>query len=134
MTKQEKTLLELMYSRGIPASGIAARMGISVNTVRSYLRRHPLPPEQTGSCKYCGKKIIQPVGRKVKYFCSDRCRNAWWNSHQGLVNRKAYYKLTCQFCGKEFTSYGNSKRKYCSRLCFTNSRKTDSVPDTADIA
>lgn len=134
MTKQQKTILDTMHSQGIPASSIVARLGISVNTVRSHLRRHPPVDCKTGNCRQCGRSITQPTGRKVKNFCSDRCRNAWWNSHQGLVNRKAYYKLICQFCGKEFTSYGNSKRKYCSRLCFTNSRKADSVPDTADAA
>ena len=44
-------------------------------------------------------------------------------SHQDLVNKKAYYHLTCQRCGKEFNSYGNKNRKYCSRECYAETRR-----------
>ena len=129
MTKQEIETLNLMRSHDRSATDIAIALGLSVNTVRSYIRRHPPKDAVQVGCRQCGKPVMQAKGRKAKYFCSDRCRNAWWNAHPEKVQRKAYYRLTCQFCGKEFVSYGNKNRKYCSRLCYADARRSRSVPD-----
>ena len=129
MTKQEIETLNLMRSHGKSAADIAIALGLSVNTVRSYIRRHPPKDAVQVGCRRCGKPVMQVKGRNAKYFCSDRCRNAWWNAHPEKVQRKAYYRLTCQFCGKEFVSYGNKNRKYCSRLCYADARRSRSVPD-----
>lgn len=129
MTKQEIETLNLMRSHDKSAADIAIALGLSVNTVRSYIRRHPPKDAVQVGCRQCGKPVMQAKGRKAKYFCSDRCRNAWWNAHPEKVRRKAYYRLTCQFCGKEFVSYGNKNRKYCSRLCYADARRSRSVPD-----
>lgn len=129
MTKQEIETLNLMRNRDKSAADIAIALGLSVNTVRSYIRRHPPKDAVQVGCRQCGKPILQAKGRKAKYFCSDRCRNAWWNAHPEKVQRKAYYRLTCQFCGKEFVSYGNKNRKYCSRLCYADARRSRSVLD-----
>ena len=69
-------------------------------------------------CEQCGKPIEQNPGRKRKRFCCDACRNKWWNAHLELVKRKAVYTYTCPTCGKEFTVYGNSHRKFCSHACY----------------
>ena len=129
MTKQEIETLNLMRSHDKSAADIAIALGLSVNTVRSHIRRHPPKDAVQVGCRQCGKPVMQAKGRKAKYFCSDRCRNAWWNTHPEKVQRKAYYRLTCQFCGKEFVSYGNKNRKYCSRLCYADARRSRSVPD-----
>lgn len=129
MTKQEIETLNLMRSHDKSVADIAIALGLSVNTVRSYIRRHPPKDAVQVGCRQCGKPVMQAKGRKAKYFCSDRCRNAWWNAHPEKVQRKAYYRLTCQFCGKEFVSYGNKNRKYCSRLCYADARRSRSVPD-----
>jgi len=47
----------------------------------------------------------------------------WWKEHQESLQKKAYYALTCQQCGKEFQSYGNKERKYCCRGCYIASRR-----------
>ena len=127
MTKQEIEQLQLMRSKGVPSAEIAERLCVSVNTVRSYIRRHPLPKELQSSCLYCGSLITVVKGRKEKRFCSDKCRNRWWNTHTEQVKRKAYYRLVCEYCGKEFESYGNKNRKYCSRACYADARKTHPV-------
>ena len=129
MTKQEIETLNLMRSHDKSAMDIALALGLSVNTVRSYIRRHPPKDAVQVGCRQCGKPVMQVKGRKAKYFCSNRCRNAWWNAHPEKVQRKAYYRLTCQFCGKEFVSYGNKNRKYCSRLCYADARRSRSVSD-----
>lgn len=129
MTKQEIATLNLMRSHDKSATDIAIALGLSVNTVRSYIRRHPPKDTVEVGCRQCGKPVMQHKGRKAKYFCSDRCRNAWWNAHPEKVQRKAYYRLACRFCGKEFVSYGNKNRKYCSRLCYADARRSRSVSD-----
>ena len=129
MTKHEIEILNIMRNRDKSAADIAIALGLSVNTVRSYIRRHPPKDTVEVGCRQCGKPVMQHKGRKAKYFCSDRCRNAWWNAHPEKVQRKAYYRLACRFCGKEFVSYGNKNRKYCSRLCYADARRSRSVSD-----
>ena len=34
------------------------------------------------------------------------------------VKHKAVYTYECACCGKPFTAYGNSHRKYCSHECY----------------
>lgn len=130
MTKYQIEVLNTMRSRGKSPSAIAAVLQISVNTVRSYMHRHPPEDVLQVECLWCGKPIVQVKGRKAKRFCSDKCRNTWWNAHPEKVQRKAYYHLTCEYCGKEFISYGNRKRKYCSRSCYADARRSHSISDT----
>ena len=117
MKKREKERLDLMRRQGKKASEIALELHISVNTVRSYMRRHPMD-EYEHRCKCCNRPVFQPSGRKPKIFCSDKCRMKWWNSHRDVVNKKAYHTFTCGYCGKEFTAYADNTRKYCSRECY----------------
>ena len=58
---------------------IAAVLDLSVNTVKSHIRRHPERPN-TLACEYCGKPVLQNEGRKAKRFCSDKCRITYWNN------------------------------------------------------
>lgn len=122
MRLQDKIAINNMRLEGHSPSVIAAKLGLSAGTVRSHIHRHPNIPVAK-ACKNCGKPLMQPKGRREKKFCSDSCRMAWWNSHQEDVNRKAYYELVCQHCGKEFESYGNKNRKYCCRACYVASRQ-----------
>ena len=108
--------------KGYGYKRIATVLEISPNTVKSHLRRHPVT-ESRSVCLNCGKPVEQNPGRKEKKFCSDKCRMTWWNSHQDQVNKQAYYTLNCQYCGKEFASYGNKNRKYCYRECYAAARR-----------
>ncbi|UEA73369.1 RNA polymerase subunit sigma-70 [Acidaminococcus fermentans DSM 20731] len=104
---------------GAGYGSIATELGISINTVKSFCRRNSLTAPKTGTvCEECGKPITQNPGRKRKRFCSDACRNKWWNNHLNLVRRKANYTFTCPACGKEFMVYGDSHRKFCSHDCY----------------
>lgn len=122
MRIETKEQIRQMALRGLGYARIADIVGLPVNTVKSHLQRHP-PWWGPEHCQQCGKYIQQNPHRKERKFCSDKCRMAYWNSHQDLVNKKAYYHLTCQHCGKEFTSYGNKNRKYCSRECYAETRR-----------
>ena len=66
--------------------------------------------------------IVQTPGRKRKRFCSDACRNAWWNAHLSLVKRKAVRTVVCAGCGQPFEAYGRTPRKYCSHACYVAHR------------
>ena len=122
MKLQDQIAINNMRLEGHSPSEIAARLGLSPSTVRSHIHRHR-HISGTKACKHCGQPLVQPKGCREKKFCSDRCRMAWWNSHKEEVNKQAYYKLTCQHCGKEFDSYGNANRKYCCRTCYIASRQ-----------
>ena len=121
MKKQDIKIINEMLQQGKNTTEISLVLGIPSSTIRAHIRRHP---ELYGGkpCRNCSKVMAQPVGRKVKHFCSDKCRMAWWNSHREQVQKKAYYTLVCAHCGKEFESYGNQNRKYCSRDCYLIAR------------
>jgi len=131
MTALQKERIALMRGKGYSYAGIAAALGISENTVKSYCRRNNLGAghiaEQAsvtaGTCENCGRQLKHVPKAKKKCFCSDKCRMVWWNSHPEAVNRKAYYQFRCAACGTPFESYGNAHRKYCSRACFGVARR-----------
>lgn len=119
MTDEQKQQIIALRRDGAGYGRIAARLQISINTVKSFCRRHSLAASTAGAvCEQCGKPIEQNPGRKRKRFCCDVCRNKWWNAHLELVKRKAVYTYTCPACGKKFTVYGNSHRKFCSHACY----------------
>ena len=135
MTSEEKSRLSAMRKAGRSYTEIAAELGISKNTIKTFCRRNGLTSEVESApvevipaptterlCPHCGKPVIQPEGRKQKKFCSDTCRNRWWNSHMNMVKRKAIYEYTCPTCGSAFTAYGNSHRKYCCHECYIADR------------
>ena len=78
MKRREAEKIAQMVLSGIPPSKIAAAMDMSVNTIKSHIRRHP-EISAAGKCLYCGVPVVQPEGRKQKKFCSDRCRISYWN-------------------------------------------------------
>lgn len=126
MTRKEKESVRFLRGEGYGYLAIATRLGISLNTVKSFCRRNGLggiaekPDRQT--CRQCGKPLAQEPKRPARKYCSEACRRIWWKEHSHLVNKKAFYSLTCAHCGKEFQSYGNQKRKYCSHPCYIAAR------------
>lgn len=126
MTTNEKDNIRFLRDEGFAYNAIASRLGISVNTVKSFCRRNGLngiakkQPRQT--CRQCGQPLVQEPKRAERKFCSEACRRKWWKEHTHLVNKQAFYTLTCAYCGKEFQSYGNQKRKYCSHPCYIAAR------------
>jgi len=72
--------IDRMRMQSMAPTAIANALGVSVNTVKSHIRRHPVIPG-TLNCLCCGKPVAQTEGRKAKKFCSDKCRIRYWN-HQ----------------------------------------------------
>ena len=128
MTNEQKMKIAELRGQGFGYKKIGQVIGLSDSAVKSYCHRAGLTeaveptPSDGGTCQFCGKPILQIPGRKQKRFCSDSCRNKWWDSHLEIVKRKAVYTFTCPSCGKEFTAYGNANRKYCSHECYIEDR------------
>lgn len=122
MTNEVKDKILALKRDGMEIVKIAGAVELPPDTVRTFLSRFNAKYER---CRWCEKEIPQQEHRKKKLFCSDECRLLWWNAHKGVVRRKAYYHFVCPYCGREFTAYGNSKRKYCSRGCYANARRKE---------
>ena len=131
MTDKQKNQIAEYREQGMSYTEISKKMDLSINSIKTYCKRHGLGGirayEADSSfvvvaCEHCGNPVKQNPGRKQKRFCSDKCRNLWWNSHIDLVKKKANYECTCVSCGKQFTSYGNKERKYCSHSCYIEDR------------
>ena len=133
MTNNQKEQIIRLRAAGHGYRIIAQQIGIPVSTVKSFCRRKNINadtaaklavkiPTETTHCVNCGCEIHQVPKQKRKKFCTDECRQAWWNNHLDQVNRKAYYTLTCRPCGKVFQVYGDRSRRYCSHECYIAAR------------
>ena len=132
MTDNQKIQIIKLRTAGDGYGKIAQKLGISLNTIKSFCRRNDLVvgaeisdtkvTKEITRCENCGQEIRQIAKQKRKRFCCDKCRNAWWNNHLGQVKRKTVYHFTCPQCGKEFHIYGDKRRKYCSHDCYIAAR------------
>ncbi len=122
MTDAQKHNIAVLRKDGVSYNGIAIKLGISVNTVKSYCRRRSIKTEGH-NCKQCGRPVDQTPGRREKKFCSDACRMKWWSVHPEEGNNSL--RLVCPVCGKTFTAHGNARRKYCSHKCYIKDRFGD---------
>ena len=130
MTDIQKQKIKHLRSAGKSYKDIAVAMNLNESTVKTYCNRNGLTDKdisfmrsnQKNKCLYCSREIHQIPKQKPKKFCSDKCRFAWWTKNRDLKNKKAVYTIKCRGCGKEFASYGNKKRKYCSHSCYVSAR------------
>ena len=132
--KKTKEILSLRLD-GMSYNQIALTLGMSVNTIKSHFQRNKItnkaaevyPKEgMVIECQFCGIKLKQKPRGKTKKFCSDSCRRAWWKENPEHLDKRAYYTLVCSGCGKDFKSYGNMNRIYCSHSCYIKKRFKES--------
>jgi len=132
LTQDEKDRIIQMRTDSMSYAKIALIIGISENTIKSFCRRNNIniAPKTVYEeirgihtvCRQCGKPLTHTAKGQPKKFCSDACRRMWWKANENLLNKKAYYMLTCAGCGTEFQSYGNRNRKFCGHPCFIKNR------------
>jgi hypothetical protein len=137
MTEAQANQIVEMRIKGIGYKSIGTIVGLSRDIVRNYCKSHNLTGyasaltknvqmrmESGEACQYCGGTIVKPKTGRPKKFCSEKCRREWWKIHPEAVKRSetASYKLRCENCGREFISYGNRNRKYCSHDCYIKYR------------
>lgn len=137
MTEMQKKQILSMRKEGKGYKLIASLLGLSRDAVRGFCKSRNIDGfgvvaslnteeriKEGKVCLCCYEKMEQPKTGRQKKFCSDKCRREWWKKHNELINRKetAEYKLKCAYCGKDFISYGNKNRKYCSHYCYIHDR------------
>ena len=120
MTANEISKINAYRIDGLGYKKIAALLGLSVNTVKTYMRRNPLPSASC-VCLQCGKLFTQTPHAREKKFCSDACRMAWWRSHQHLIKRTTTEQV-CRHCGKRYQTHKKGQQ-YCSRACYADSMR-----------
>ena len=131
-----KKIYELR-KKGLYYSQIATEVGLTEKAVTDFCKRNNLkgPAEvvelnidhmldERIICNNCHIKLRKKRRASHRRFCSDECRYEWWNKNKDkkTKNESAIYKLVCQNCNKEFSAYGNKKRKFCSRDCYIKNR------------
>lgn len=113
-----------MRSDGLSYAKISENTGLSINTIKSFLRRNGTKCKGEVLCKNCRKPLENFSRNGMKKFCCDSCRFEWWRKN-AETNRKCIRNLICKACGKEFKSYDNKNRKYCSHECYIKYRFKD---------
>lgn len=123
MNDQIKLKIIELRNAGQGYKKIASTLNISLNSVKSFIRRNKNNDEiTTDTCKNCGAIILQVNKHKTKRFCSDSCRTSWWSKNRYSLSNTKMITITCKCCGKEFKDYPNQNRKYCSEKCYLKSR------------
>ena len=135
MTDAQAAQIKEMRLNGMGYRAIAETLGLSRDIVRNHCKAKGMDgyvaatvrnmqerEGQGGICICCGKEMAQQGNGRPRKFCSEKCRRQWWKTHPEEGNRKAVYTQVCARCGKEFTAYGNSHRKYCSHDCYIKAR------------
>ena len=124
MTDIERAQVMKMQREGLGYKRIATVLNLPINSVKTFCRRNPVAQEERTepTCRNCGVRVEQTPHKRPKLYCSDQCRMAWWKNNRDKLNKRAYYHIVCQHCGKEFDSYGDAERKFCSPACYQASR------------
>lgn len=125
MTKQEKDQVIALQQTGYGSLRVAQQLGLPINTVKSFFRRHPFSKETT-LCEACGKEFIQPPHKKKQRFCCEDCRRAWWKKHPECITRKTTFSRVCDVCGQPFQSPRPTAR-FCCRACYRKSFRKESL-------
>lgn len=121
MTDDERKIIRVLRKQGLGYKKIANETGVSVNTVKTFIKREEAKTINKSCCLNCGETIVQQLHKKQRKFCSDKCRSEWWTKHP--ENRKEMpYSHTCLYCGKVFSS-DRPVSQYCSISCFAEARR-----------
>lgn len=142
---ERERVRELRLS-GLGYEAIAEKMGLSIFAVLDYCVELGIPGEgeiylsvpgltERGTafhkmssscgrvCQQCGAQILQGTMGRPRRFCSNECKNTYWNSLR--VKRKRSGRLAiCKNCGAPFRAVNESKapRLFCCRKCYFDYR------------
>ena len=128
MTNEQKQAICSMRESGVAIPAISAQLGLSINTIKSFCKRHGIYSSNQSHknilfCLQCHTKISQPPHRKAKKFCSNKCRQLWWAENTALIPRDSQIERICPVCKTPFLSYKSKNRIYCSRTCYGKSKE-----------
>lgn len=121
MTDLQKDQIITMRKQKMKYTEIAQALGIPVNTIKTFCRRNGMTTEPAPTkpvCKNCGSPLTQTPKVRPRLFCSDHCKQTWWNKHRRERVSAKIVPHTCPTCGKLFADYSGANRKYCSQECY----------------
>jgi len=121
MTDRQKHRIDALRRKGYSHADVADEMDVPVNTVKSYCRRNQA--RHAGDlCRNCDRPLAQNSRTRQKHFCSNRCRQEWWNRNRDQIQHRDSRVLECTYCGCDFQAHGKRQRKYCSHACYAADR------------
>ena len=116
-----KDRIVVYRNNGLSYNEIADKLGVTSEYARTVCSRANRASnadnrlQSDGFCKQCGRPLDMTGDHRNRLFCDDKCRSEFHN-HRILHTP---YICDCEFCGREFVSYGNPKKRFCSRECQT---------------
>jgi len=121
MTEREQNIIISRRENGDSIATIAKDLGLNVNTVKSFCRRQNITPtsSKVETCLKCGVELPAYENGRPRRFCSDECRQKYWNVHP----KQYQTSHVCPVCGKSFKA--RKSRKYCSHTCYITDRFGD---------
>lgn len=127
MTDLQKQQIVAMRSQNATYTTISDALGIPVNTIKTFCRRNGMTAAtpKIPVCKNCGGELTNTPGARPRLFCSDHCKQQWWNKHRSERVSTKLIPHICLTCGKPFTDYSGAKRKYCSQECYRERGASD---------
>lgn len=122
MTEREQSIIISRRENGDSMASIAKDLGLNVNTVKSFCRRHNInfSNAKQESCLTCGVELPAYKNGRPRRFCSNQCRHEYWNAHP----KQYQTSHVCTVCGQSFKA--RKSRKYCSHTCYIADRFGDS--------
>ena len=121
MTDLQKKQIVAMRKDNATYAAISETIGIPVGTIKAFCHRNSLTtetPKGKPCCKNCGSELTNTPNAKPRLFCSDHCKQTWWNKHRYERSSTKIAPHTCPTCGMLFTDYTGANRKYCSQECY----------------
>lgn len=128
MTDLQKTQIATMRKQKATYAEISEVLSIPVGTIKNYCYRYGLTASTQVNkprCKNCGSELSNTPKARPRLFCSDRCKQTWWNKHRSERVSAKILPHNCPVCGKLFSDYSGANRKYCSQKCYRESGARD---------
>ena len=108
MTENESRQIQILRAKQFTCAQIADETGMPLNTVKSYLRRHPVDAQSV--CLQCGKPVIQTLHRKEKKFCSDNAVCAGGTSIRSVSRTELYAEKPVCTAARNSSRIGTKNR------------------------
>lgn len=121
MTDLQKKQIVALREQKVTYASISEDLGIPVSTIKTFCRRNGMTTERSQSkscCKNCGAELSNTPKARPRLFCSNHCKQTWWNKHRRERSSSKIVPHTCPTCGKVFADYSGANRKYCSQECY----------------
>ncbi len=120
MTATDKEKIRYLRGSGHGYKAIAAQLNLSAAAVKGFCHRNGVAAVSGDACPQCGAALGERrPGAEKKKFCSDSCRNKWWDSHAD-VRAKDKDRRVCVHCNGVF--YSRKPKKYCNTGCYVTAR------------